>query len=704
MSTNADALNEAIRCHQAGELPRAEQLYRQILAAEPAQADALHLLGLVALQSGRAQEGISLVRDSLRINPQQADVHSNLAIALDQQGDVAGAVASWREAVRCRPGDAELLCRMAGALKKQGNVAAAAAGYSQALLLQPDHSEALNSLANLLQQQGDLKSAVPLYQRLLRLAPDHLGALNNLSYTLIALGRAQEALPLLQHAIQLKPDYASAHNNLGNALLESGRPAEALASYRRVLEIDPKFVPAYNNLGKIHLDEGRLDEAAGALLTAVRLQPDFIEAHNTLGSVLLEQRKFDEAAARFRIVLQLNPRHAAAHGNLGNVFAQQDRLDDAVAEFQEALRLQPNFAETYNNLGLARQEQGHVDEAIATLQRAIELKANHAEAHKNLGIALLLRGDFARGWVEYEWRRQADRQTVPDFPQPEWRGEALGGRTILLHTEQGFGDTLQFVRYAPLVQQRGGRVVLACQRRLLPLVSRARGIDVLLPSDEALLPFDTYAPLMSLPRIFGTTLASVPAQVPYLGTDPQRVQRWRNLLPQRLQPQASSLKPLQIGVAWQGNTAYRRDRQRSIALAHFAPLAAVPGVQLISLQKGPAAGQISAVSGQFTVAELGDDFDESGGAFEDTAAVMQNLDLVITSDTVVAHLAGALGVRVWVALAYAPDWRWLLEREDCPWYPSMRLFRQSARRAWPEVFQRMAGELCRLQNGAETAG
>lgn len=685
MNPIADTLNQAIRCHQAGELAHAERLYRQILAAEPRHADALHLLGLIALQAGHREEGLALVRESLRVNPRHAEAHHNLAIALEQQGDLPGSIASWREAIRCRPGNVDALCQLAGALKRQGNISGAATAYSQALAVNPDHPEALNSLANLLQQQGDLASAAPLYQRLLRIEPDHLAALNNLGFSLVALGKPQEAVALLEHAARVKPDYASAHNNLGNARLELGQRDLAVASYRRAIEVDPNFAVAHNNLGKALLDKGQVDEAAAWIDRALRLQPDFVEAHNILGSILLERGDFDGAAASFRRVLELNPRHAAAHSNRGKICAMRDQLDDAAAALELALQLQPDFAEAFSNLGLVRQEQGRVAEAIRTLEHAVQLKPSHAEAHKNLGIALLLAGELERGWAEYEWRQQADRNSVAQFPQPLWDGGPLAGRTILLHTEQGFGDTLQFIRYAPLVRQHGGRVIVSCQPRLLPLLARCRGIDQLVAQGQPLPAFDLHAPLMSLPRIFGTTLQTIPAEVPYVWADPQRIEHWQRVF----QAQAGC----KIGIAWQGNPAYRRDRHRSIALAHFAPLAALPGVRLISLQKGPAAQPATAAGHPFPVMELGEHFDEAAGAFQDTAAVMQSLDLVITSDTVIAHLAGALGVRVWVAIPYAPDWRWLLEREDSPWYPSMRLFRQTERRTWPEVFERMAEEV-----------
>jgi hypothetical protein len=294
-------------------------------------------------------------------------------------------------------------------------------------------------------------------------------------------------------------------------------------------------------------------------------------------------------------------------------------------------------------------------------------------------------GDFERGWEEYEWRWKKAKVTPRDFPQPLWDSSALEGRTILIHTEQGLGDTLQFIRYVPLVKQRGGTVIVECPASLGQLLASCAGIDRLIASGAPLPPFDVHAPLLSLPRIFGTTLANVPAEVPYLSADPALVEYWRSEL--------SSVAGIKIGIAWQGNPRFPADCMRSIPLTHFTPLAQVDGVRLFSLQKGTGSAQLAAVASYLPVIDLADRLDETSGGFMDTAAVMKNLDLVVTSDTSIAHLAGALGVPVWVALALGGDWRFLVGREDSPWYPTMRLFRQTQMGDWDSVFERIAAEL-----------
>jgi hypothetical protein len=300
----------------------------------------------------------------------------------------------------------------------------------------------------------------------------------------------------------------------------------------------------------------------------------------------------------------------------------------------------------------------------------------------------LSQGNYEQGWTEFEWRWRCKGFALRPFTQPAWDGSSLADKAILLHTEQGAGDTIQFVRYSPLVKERGARVILECPARLIPLLKSCRGIDAWVAQGALLPAFDVHLPLLSLPRIFGTTVTTVPTGVPYLAADSQRVERWRREL--------APLHAFKVGIVWQGNPEYLADYRRSPPLALYGLLARVPGVQLFSLQKGDGIEQFADITGEFLVTDLGGRSDVVGGAFVDTAAIMPNLDLVITSDTATAHLAGALGVTTWVPLSYAADWRWLLDREDCPWYPTMRLFRQAELGNWKPVFERVARELDEL--------
>jgi Tfp pilus assembly protein PilF len=443
---------------------------------------------------------------------------------------------------------------------------------------------------------------------------------------------------------------------------------------------DPTAPAALFHRGRALQAQGRLEDAVACYRESLRLNPASAAALNNLGDALTQLGQWQEAEAVLREALRLKADFPEAHNNLGIALARLGRLPEAESHHRESLRLNPSSASAHNNLGNVLREQGKFVEGLASLEQAIRLRPDHAEAHRNRGLTLLLLGDWERGWPEYEWRRHCKEFPSPPGRLPLWDGSPLGGRTILLRAEQGLGDTLHFIRYAPLVQQRGGRVVVACQPLLLRLLSGAAGIDQLLTT-ESEVAADVWLPLPSLPGIFGTTPTTVPALVPYLSADPTLVAAWRE--------RWTDLRGLKIGIVWQGNPNYSGDRWRSVRLSEFAPLAEVPNIHLFSLQMGVGREQIPPLAERFGLLDLSASLTD----FMDTAAVMKNLDLVITVDTAVAHLAGALAVPVWVALPWPPEWRWLLEREDSPWYPSMRLFRQSARGNWEEVFARIATAL-----------
>ncbi len=382
---------------------------------------------------------------------------------------------------------------------------------------------------------------------------------------------------------------------------------------------------------------------------------------------------------------QHRPDYPEAYNNLGNVLAEEGQLAEAAACYREALRLRPAYAESYNNLAVVLDKQRNHAEAGDCYRESLRLRPDYPDALLNQALGWIQAGRFEQGWAAYEHRWQVPGVNRPDFTQPAWAGEPLGGKTILVYAEQGLGDTFQFIRYASMVKRRGGTVMYEGPGALLPLLSRCPGIDRLIARGTPIPEFQTHCALLSLPWLMRTTLATVPAEVPYLFADPALVSRWR----EELAPQAG----YRIGINWQGNPKYKGDRQRSIPLEKFAPLADLPGVRLISVQKGHGSEQLAAHGDRLGIVPLGDRLDESGGAFMDTAAVLMNLDMLITSDTAIAHVAGGLGVTTWLALNWSADWRWLHSRSDCPWYPSMRLLRQPEPGDWDSVFRRMADDL-----------
>ena len=457
-----------------------------------------------------------------------------------------------------------------------------------------------------------------------------------------------------------------------------GRLGEAEAVYRRVLDQEPKNLDALNNLAVIFGQRGQIEEAVEFLQRVIAINPRHAPTHYNLGVAFEKLKRPQEAGAAYRKAVECQPAYPAAWNNLGILLAHEGRLEEAVATYQQALQYQPNHAEALTNLGNALMQLARPAEAIAACKRAVELMPNHPTAHFNLGLAMLLSGDLAHGWEEYEWRWQRDDFPSRHLPQLLWDGSDISGRTLLLHTEQGFGDAIQFVRYAPLLAAKGARVIVECQPELESLLRSVDGVKQVIARGKPLPYFDAHLPMLSLPRVFATTLETIPTQIPYLAPDGQRVENWR----QRL---ATDGVVFRVGLTWAGKASHKNDSNRSLALEALAPLANLAGVTFYSLQKGEAASQISHAQTTLKMHDVAGDLND----FADTAALISNLDLVIPVDTAAAHLAGALGKPVWTLLPFAPDWRWLLDRDDSPWYPSMRLFRQRTAGDWPEVIERL---------------
>jgi Tfp pilus assembly protein PilF len=557
---------------------------------------------------------------------------------------------------------------------------------------EPDAAETHFQAANRLREQGKHHEAIARYEDALGIRPDWVDARVNLGIALANVGRLDEAVASWKTALERQPDCALAHNNLGVALTQQGKPEEARASLERALRLQPEYAEAAYNLGVLLMQQGQRPEAIARFEDALRLQPDHAQAYNNLGLLLTASARLAEAVVMLRQAVRLRPDFVEAHNNLGLAYVAQGEPALAEASYQEALRLNPRCSEVHGNLGNLCTDLGRYDEGLACFQLATWLNPR-SPARWARALALLAKGDHERGWPEYEARWQLADIPPRTFVQPRWDGSPLNGRTILLHREQGLGDTLQFIRYTSMVQARGGKVIVECSAGLMPLLSGCAGIDRLVEEGTDLPEFDVHAPLMSLPLLCGTTLATIPAGVPYLYADPDAVEDWRGRL-----GRSSAFK---IGIVWQGNPAYVNDRYRSIPLVEFEPLARVPGVRLYSLQKGEGAEQLRALAGRFEVVELVPELDAARGTFVETAAIMKNLDLVIGPDTAAIHLAGGLGVPVWVALMGRADWRWLRDRDDSPWYPTMRLFRQREAGAWKPVIERMAEEVPALRAGKE---
>jgi tetratricopeptide (TPR) repeat protein len=501
-----------------------------------------------------------------------------------------------------------------------------------------------------LHRQGLLSEAEPLYRRVLATRPDQFDALHMLGVIALQEGRHTEALALIRRALAVRPNSVWAQSNLGLVLRALKRGAEAVASFERALALDPSDIDALNNLG----------------------------------STLFELERYADVLATSERALAVKPDSPEAFNNRGNALQEIGRLAEALASYDAAVAINPGLAEAWHNRGGALQALNRHREAVASYQRALALSPDYADAHWNESLARLCIGDFETGFAKYEWRwRTSDADPARRvLPQPLWLGgEALEGKRILLHAEQGVGDCLQFVRYAPMVAARGATVVLAVHRELKSLLAGLAG--AVFAEGETLPHCDLRCPLASLPHAFRTTLATIPSDVPYLRAADPLAARWNARLP----PSG----PLRVGLAWAGNPAHKNDRRRSIPFACLAPLLAVPDVRHVSLQKDLREADGEALRSTPQVIDLAAELAD----FADTAAVVANLDLVITADTALAHLAGAMGKPTWILLPFSPDWRWLIDREDSPWYPTARLFRQPQIDDWTSVVARVTAELRR---------
>ena len=690
----AQTLTLAVQRHQAGNLHEAELLYRQILQAEPRHADALHLLGLIAHQVGRNDLAADYIRQALRESPKMAAAHCNLGAVLQALGQLDEAVACFRQAVSLKPNYAEAHNNLGNVLRMQDKPAEAVVCLTRSPASRAELCGSIDEHGAGPAELGRLDDAVGYLQQAVRLMPNQVEAHLNLGAARQKQGLLTEAAACYELAVRLRPDSAEAHNHLGYVVRMQGKLDEAVACYERAVALNPRLAEAHNNLGAARSEQGRTEEAAACFERALVLEPNNADALSNLGGVLRSLGKLAEAEACCLRALSLKPDQAVAHSNLGAVRTAQGRFDEAANHYERALSLRPDYGEAHANYGNSLYMQGRLAEATEHYERALRHEPDNGDLHLNSAMPWLIQGDFAKAWEEFEWRWRRRIQPPRPFVQPLWQGEPLAGRTILLHAEQGLGDTLQMVRYVALVRAQGaGRVVLECQPRLAPLLAGSCGPDAqaglsadqVVAQDEELPAFDMHAPLFSLPRLLGTTsLERIPDHVPYLRCDPMKVAQWRHRIEALTAgPESSPLRRLKVGINWQGNPKHKDDPRRSVRLERFAPLCRVPGLSMVSLQYGYGSEQLSEMSG---VPDLGAELAD----LTDLAAALQSLDLVVTVDTAMAHLAGALGVRVWVALAFVPDWRWLLKRADCPWYPTMRLFRQERWGEWEGVFERIA--------------
>lgn len=640
--------NEGVRDFKSGRLAVAEQHFRRALALDPKHADSLHLLGLVQAQANNLDLAVELIAEAIKSDPNQPDYFSNLGTLLRSQGKIEEALKS----------------------------------YDLALGLKPDSVDVWIKLGGLLQDQKRIDQALQTYVHVLTLDPRHAEAASRAGLLLLKSERYQEALDKFDLLQAVKPGQADVFQNRGACLRSLARWEEAAQSYQRALDIAPRNHEIHNDLGTVLFDLRRFDEAHEHFQTALGIAPDFVPALNNLGNTLIEFLRFEEAIAAFDRALLRSPDQAELYCNKANALKAVDRFDEALACYDRAIGLKPAYLEAHSNRGTCLEDMMRMAEALFSYRNAIALKPDYAEAHWNYAINRLRIGDLKTGWIESEWRWKCPALQLRqrDLSQPLWLGaELIDGKTILLHGDQGLGDAIQFLRYVPLVAARRARVFLEVDPDLHELCSGLPGVSRIIPRGGTLPAFDFHCPLSSLPLVFDTTLNTIPQVVPYLSAG-DRTNFWK----ERLGPMTTP----RVGLVWAGNPKHHNDRNRSIALETLLPLLDVEA-QFISLQKELRPVDQPLLRAHNKILDLGHELT----SLAETAAIIHNLDLLISVDTSVAHLAGALGRPVWVLLPYVPDWRWLMMRTDSPWYPTARLFRQSETRDWQSVVHQASAAL-----------
>jgi tetratricopeptide (TPR) repeat protein len=715
-------LQQALAFHQQGQLARAQPIYEEILRTQPGNFDALHLLGVIAAQTNHLQRAVELIGKAVAIDPENAaayaaysnmgsahrvlkqwdgaltsynhaialksdfaEAYANRGIVLQELQQLDAALASYNQAIAIKADYSEAYCNRGLALQALGQLDAALASCNQAIAIKADFAEAYGNRGLVLHALGQWDAALVSYNQAIGIKADYVEAYSNRGLALQTLGQLDAALASFNQAIALRADFAEAYCNRGLVLHELARPDAALASYNQAIAIKANYAEAYSNRGSILHALGQLDAALASCDQAIAIKANYAEAYSNRGNVLHALGQWDAALASYDQAIAINADYAEAYSNRGNVLHALGQWDAALASCNQAIALKADCVRAYCNRGLVLYELGQWDAALASYNQAIAIKGDFAEAYVNRSLALLLSGDFDNGWIDHEWRWKNKNGTnireIRNFSQPLWLGEeSIAGKTILLYGEQGFGDTLQFCRYAKSVADLGARVVLEVQGPLLNLLAGLEGVSHLLARGSALPHFDYQCPLLSLPLAFKTRLHTIPAPTPYLHSDAAKAAQWQSRLGEKTRAR--------IGLVWSGNTIHKNDHNRSLLLADL--IDHLPAdFQYVSLQKDLRQADAQTLNSNPQILNFAGELND----FSDTAALCECMDVLISVDTSVAHLGGALGKKTYVLLPFIPDWRWLLDRDDSPWYPTATLYRQEHAGDWHGVLERIKADL-----------
>jgi len=588
------------------------------------------------------------------------------------------------------------------ALHRNGELAQATAAYQRVLSTHPNNFDAWHLSGVIAAQSSNPLRAVELIDEAIKINPKSAAAWANRGNALKILKRLEEALSSYDCAIAMNPHYADAYSNRGAALAELNRMEEALLSYDQAIALAPDSAAAHNNRGNTLKRLSRSEEAFASYDRAIAIKPDYAEAHNNKGNVLEELRRLQEAVDSYDRAIAVKPDYAEAHNYRGVALQKLGRLDEAVESYDGAIAIRPDYAEALNNRGLGLMELRSVMEALSSYDLAISMKPDYGNAHFNKSLALLLVGEFETGWKLWEWRWKKGKLNIgiQTFSEPLWLGhESIQNKTILLHAEQGLGDTIQFCRYAKLVKELGATVLLEVPKTFWGLLRNTGFADLLVERGKGSPAFDYHCPLMSLPLAFGTKLSSVPMPSAYLFADDHKVSYWRKKIA------VNATGRLKVGLIWSSGThvnqpeAWEAYARRNIPLDVLARTLSTVNADFFSLQKGdPAESAIRGREREYWPHRNFYNYASELKDFSDTAALVENLDVIVSVDTSTAHLSGALGKPTWILCPFAACWRWLLGRDDSPWYRSVKLYRQSGDRRWESVLSTVADDLLALSN------
>ncbi|MCZ6526944.1 MAG: tetratricopeptide repeat protein [Gammaproteobacteria bacterium] len=638
-------LIQAIQHHSAGHVNEAESCYRKLQSIAPDNVAVLNLYGVLSSQTNRPELARQLLAQAIANDDTNANFHYNLANVLLESGEDDKAEAHYR----------------------------------RALDLDPEQLDAWVNLGVLLCRTDRLTAAVDCFKRAMQVQPESMQALENLSQCLAKLGRDDEAEQCFQELLQVQPDNLDAWIGLVCVTHRLGRKQAALELADQVQQNTPQQPQLCFRLSEMYWSLGRLGEAAQQLRYAVTLDPDYTDALSNLGGVLVELGQYEIAEKVLQRAIEQDPGHINACCNFASAVNRLGREHEAMAYLKNILEIDPQHATAHDNLGYIYWESGDYGAAEQEFRQAVRHDPKHANAHTNLGMVLLTQGSYAEGWQEYAWRSRLTRSLGAQrcYEQPQWQGEAIEGQTLFIYPEQGLGDIFQFIRYVFLLSPKVKQLIIEVPKSLKRLLAGFSEQALIISPEEPMPEFDKHIPLLSLPSVLNTDHSSIPEFTPYLHAEDEKSQDWEQCL--------SGFEGIKVGIAWQGNSKNMMDHKRSFSLETFRPLLELQEIQYISLQKGEGEDQLEQFEDHNNLVSFGEKLDAGPDAFIDTAAIIANLDLVITCDSAMAHLAGALGKPVWLLLAKVADFRWLLARTDSPWYPSVRIFRQDNRGDWSSV-------------------